>query len=186
MSSDHALDAEYIEQRRETVEHPLLRLFVEFGRGSRRWFVVGVLSSTIVRFLSLISPVLLGVAIDSLFRDTTAFTLLYVPTAWLPETTAAQFWFAVAVMAVAMVGAALLDFVRQSTLNLFSHRVKHEVRTASYQRMQRLDMDFFNEIQTGELMSILSNDTNGLEQFLDSMMGETIQLGVLILSDRKT
>jgi ATP-binding cassette subfamily B protein len=38
-------------------------------------------------------------------------------------------------MAVAMVGAALLDFVRQSTLNLFSHRVKHEVRTASHQRM---------------------------------------------------
>ena len=42
-------------------------------------------------------------------------------------------------------------------------------------------MDFFNEMQTGELMSILSNDTNRLEQFLDSMMGEAIQLGVLIL-----
>jgi ATP-binding cassette subfamily B protein len=135
VSSDHALDAEYIEQRREPIEHPLFRLFVEFGRGSRRWFVVGVLSSTIARSLSLIPPVLLRVAIDPLFRDTTAFTLPYVPTAWLPETTAAQFWFAVAVMAVAMVGAAPLDFVRQSTLNLFSHRVKHEVRTASHQRM---------------------------------------------------
>ena len=41
-------------------------------------------------------------------------------------------------------------------------------------------------MQTGELMSILSNDTNGLEQFLDSTMGETIQLGVLILSDGNT
>jgi ATP-binding cassette subfamily B protein len=91
VSSDHALDAEYIEQRRETIEHPLFRLFVEFGRGSRRWFVVGVLSSTIARSLSLIPPVLLRVAIDPLFRDTTAFTLPYVPTAWLPETTAAQF-----------------------------------------------------------------------------------------------
>ncbi|EMA44752.1 ABC transporter [Halococcus saccharolyticus DSM 5350] len=181
VSSDRALDAEYIEQRRESIEHPLLRLFVEFGQGSRRWFAIGVLSSTLARFLSLIPPVLLGVAIDSLFENTKAFTLPYVPTAWLPETTAAQFWFAVVVMAVAMVGAAVLNFVRQSTLNLFSHRVKHEVRTASYQRMQRLDMEFFNEMQTGELMSILSNDTNRLEQFLDSMMGEAIQLGVLIL-----
>ena len=186
MSSDDAVDPEYIRRHREEVSRPLITLFQRYGHGNRRWFVVGVLSSTIARFLSLIPPVLLGVAIDSLFRDTTAFTLLYVPTAWLPETTAAQFWFAVAVMAVAMVGAALLDFVRQSTLNLFSHRVKHEVRTASYQRMQRLDMDFFNEMQTGELMSILSNDTNGLEQFLDSMMGEAIQLGVLILSDGNT
>ena len=91
MSSDHAPDAEYIKQRRETIEHPLLRLFVEFGRGSRRWFVVGVLSSTLARFLSLVPPVLLGVAIDSLFENTTAFTLPFVPTAWLPETTGAQF-----------------------------------------------------------------------------------------------
>jgi ATP-binding cassette subfamily B protein len=59
--------------------------------------------------------------------------------------------------------------------------VKHEVRTATYQQMQRLDMDFFDEMQTGELISILSNDTNRLEQFLDSMMGEAIQLGVLML-----
>ncbi len=84
-------------------------------------------------------------------------------------------------MAVFMIGQSVLNFVRQSSLNLFSHRVKHEVRTATYQRMQRLDMDFFNEVQTGELMSILSNDTNRLERFLDNMFGESIQLGVLIV-----
>jgi ATP-binding cassette subfamily B protein len=135
VSSDHALDAEYIEQRRETIEHPLFRLFVEFGRGSRRWFVVGVLSSTIARSLSLIPPVLLRVAIDPLFRDTTAFTLPYVPTAWLPETTAAQF----------LIGgrrdggrdgrggaARLRPPVHAQPLLPW---VKHEVRTASHQRM---------------------------------------------------
>ncbi len=153
---------------------------MQFGEGNRRWFVVGVLASIGSRFLSLVPPVLLGVAIDALFHDSAPFTLPFVPTAWLPKTEMEQFWFAIVAMGVAMVGQAVLIFVRASSLNLFSHRVKHEARTATYQQMQRLDMDFFNEVQTGELISILSNDTNRLEQFLDSMMGELIQLIVLM------
>ena len=181
MSADRELDAEYIEEHREAVEHPLIQLFMDYGEGNRRWFLVGILTSTAARFLSLVPPVILGVAIDALFNETQPFTLPYVPGAWLPTTQTGQFWFSVGLMAVAMVGSAFLNFARQSSLNLFSHRVKHEVRTATYQQMQRLDVDFFHEMQTGELMSILSNDTNRLEQFLDSMMGQAIQLGVLIL-----
>ncbi|WP_206424969.1 ABC transporter ATP-binding protein [Halosimplex salinum] len=181
MSPDQAIDSEYIERHREEIEHPLWQLFMQFGHGNRRWFVVGVLASIGSRFFSLVPPVILGVAIDAIFRDDAAFSLPFVPEAWLPTTTMGQFWFAIGTMGVAMVGQALLIFVRASSLNLFSHRVKHEARTATYQQMQRLDMDFFNEVQTGELISILSNDTNRLEQFLDSMMGEMIQLIVLML-----
>jgi len=180
VSTDQQLDVEYIEQYREEVERPLWQLFQRYGHGSRRWFVAGILASIGSRFASLVAPVLLGVAIDSVFGDE-PFALPFVPGAWIPETEMAQFWFVVGLMAVAMVGQALLNFVRMSSLNLFSHRVKHEVRTATYQRMQRLDMEFFNEVQTGELMSILSNDTNRLERFLDNMFGESIQLSVLIV-----
>jgi len=170
-----------IEEYREAVEYPILQLFQRFGHGNRKWFLVGILASIGARFASLIPPVFLGLAIDSIFGDAAAFRLPGVPSAWLPTTDIGQFWFAVGAMAVAMVGQAFLNFTRATSLNLFSHRVKHEARTATYQQMQRLDMAFFNEVQTGELISILSNDTNRLEQFLDQMMGEAIQLGVLIL-----
>ena len=80
-----------------------------------------------------------------------------------------------------MVGAALLDFVRQSTLNLFSHESNTRSGPRATSGCSAPTWTFSNEMQTGELMSILSNDTNRLEQFLDSMMGEAIQLGVLIL-----
>ena len=181
MSTDQQLDVEYIEEYREDVDRPLWQLFQRYGHGSRRWFVLGILASIGTRFASLVPPVLLGVAIDAIFREDQAFNLPAVPQSWLPEATMAQFWFIIGVMAVVMIGQALLNFVRMSSLNLFSHRVKHEVRTATYQRMQRLDMEFFNEVQTGELMSILSNDTNRLERFLDNMFGESIQLSVLIV-----
>ncbi len=181
MSTDQQLDVEYIQEYREEVDRPLWQLFQRYGYGSRRWFVLGILASIGTRFASLVPPVLLGVAVDSILRGDEPFALPLVPGAWLPGTQTGQFWFVIGLMAVAMVGQAILNFVRMSSLNLFSHRVKHEVRTATYQRMQRLDMEFFNEVQTGELMSILSNDTNRLERFLDNMFGESIQLSVLVV-----
>jgi ATP-binding cassette subfamily B protein len=181
MSTDPEPSSDALTEHREQVENPLYQLFMRYGRGNRRWFVVGVVTSTLARFLSLLPPVLLGAAIDSVFGGDQALSIPYLPQSYVPASEMGQFWFAVSLMAVAMVGSAFLNFARQSSLNLFSHRVKHEVRTATYQQMQRLDMGFFNEMQTGELMSILSNDTNRLEQFLDNMMGNAIQLGVLML-----
>ena len=179
MSSDQ-IDVEYIRRHREDVKRPLWQLFQRYGYGSRRWFLLGILASIGARFASLVPPVLLGVAIDAIFGNE-PFDLPVFSQGWLPDGQMEQFWFVVGLMAVAMVGQAFLNFVRMSSLNLFSHRVKHEVRTATYQQMQRLDMEFFNEVQTGELMSILSNDTNRLERFLDNMFGEAIQLSVLIV-----
>ncbi len=181
MSDETRIDEELIRQTREQVEHPLYRLFMRYGHGNRRWFGIGLFASMGARFLSLIPPVLLGAAIDAIFQQDQPFDLPVIPQAWLPTDTADQFWLVVIGMGVALVGTAVFNFVRMSTLNLFSHRVKHEVRTAAYQQMQRLDMAFFHEVQTGELMSILSNDTNRLEQFLDDMMGQLLQLMVLIV-----
>ncbi len=180
MSTVDTFDKETIKAYREDVRRPLGQLFMRYGRGNRRWFILGLLASIGARFLALVPPVILGVAIDAIFREDQPFTLPGIPSSLLPDGTMPQFWFVIGLMAVAMIGQSILNFVRMSSLNLFSHRVKHEVRTAAYQKMQRLDMGFFNEVQTGELLSILSNDTNRLEQFLDSMMGEAIQLGVMI------
>ncbi|WP_435153253.1 ABC transporter ATP-binding protein [Haladaptatus sp. DFWS20] len=165
----------------KSVERPMYRLFTEYGDDHLHWFIIGVLTSMCARFLALVPPVILGVALDSVFNNNRGYELPLVPATWIPETTMGQFWFSAEIMAVSMVLTAISNFARSSTLNLFSHRVKHEVRTATYQWMQRLDMEFFDDHKTGELMSILNNDTNRLELFLDNMMGSAIQLLVLII-----
>jgi ATP-binding cassette subfamily B protein len=181
MSDEPAPESSPLDEHRDDVEWPLLRLFLEYGEGSRRWFALGLVTSTMARFLSIVPAIVLGAAVDALFRGTEAYSLPFVPAAWLPTGTWNQFWFSVSVLIVALLGGAVFNFTRQTALNLFSHRVKHEVRTATYQRMQRLDMEFFDEMKTGQLMSILNNDTNRLELFLDNMMSSAIQLGVLIV-----
>ncbi|GAA0201230.1 hypothetical protein GCM10009000_014240 [Halobacterium noricense] len=165
----------------ESVERPMFRLFAEYGDDHLRWFIVGILTSISARFLALVPPVVLGVALDAVFYGEKAYSLPLLPEAWIPQTTMGQFWFSIQIMAISMVLAAFSNFALASSLNLFSHRVKHEVRTETYQWMQRLDMEFFDDHKTGELMSILNNDTNRLELFLDNMMGSAIQLFVLII-----
>jgi len=64
---------------------------------------------------------------------------------------------------------------------LFSNRVQHAVRVSAYTAMQRLDMAFFDDKQTGQVMSILNNDVRNLRSFLDSTVGGAIQLVVTIL-----
>ena len=181
MSDESDAEPGILEAHREDVEWPLVQLFLRYGEGNRRWFALGLASSTIARFLSIVPAIVLGAAVDSLFRGTEPYSLPFVPRSWLPQGTVDQFWFSVSVLVVALLGGAVFNFARQTALNLFSHRVKHEVRTATYQRMQRLDVAFFDEMKTGELMSILNNDTNRLELFLDNMMSSAIQLGVLVV-----
>jgi ATP-binding cassette subfamily B protein len=169
------------EELGESVERPMVRLFTEYGGDNLHWFVIGLVTSMAARSLSLVPPLVLGVALDAVFYSKRAYTLPLLPEAWIPTTRMGQFWFSAEIMGVSMVLAAFCNFGRSSSLNLFSHRVKHEVRTATYQWMQRLDMTFFDDHKTGELMSILNNDANRLELFLDNMMGSAIQLLVLII-----
>jgi ATP-binding cassette subfamily B protein len=56
----------------------------------------------------------------------------------------------------------------------------HDVRTDSFRRMQRLDMSFFDDKQTGEVMSVLNNDASNLEVFLDNALHNSARLVVMV------
>lgn len=67
------------------------------------------------------------------------------------------------------------------SLSLFSKRVQHSVRTDSYRRRQGLDMSFFNDKQTGQVMSVLNNDVRNLRTFLNGTVSGAIQLVVTVV-----
>ncbi|RQH01313.1 ABC transporter ATP-binding protein [Natrarchaeobius oligotrophus] len=172
------------EEQREQVESPMRRLLFEYGRPY--WFSVsvGLVSSVLARALDLLPALLLAVAIDAIFGDA-AFAeqvpLVVLPEAWLPATEDGQFL----VVAVAIAGSfafgAIFHWLRNWGFNAFSQDVQHDVRTATYDKMQRLDMEFFSNKQTGEMMSVLSNDVNQLERFLNEGMNSATRLVVMVV-----
>ena len=173
------------EEQRDKIENPMKRLFVEYGRDYVPQVTVGILASIFARLLDLLPPLMLGIALDAIFRGEAAFDeqipLVLLPDAWLPTEQAAQFWFTIAVLAGAFLFGAGFHWVRNWGFNAFAQNIQHDVRTDTYDKMQRLNMDFFSDKQTGEMMSILSNDVNRLERFLNDGMNSVFRLSVMVI-----
>jgi len=173
-------DDDPFEKQRENAENPMRRLFAEYGAKHKFAFSVGLFSSITARVLDLLPIVLLSLAIDTIFGEQ-EFSLLFVPDAWLPATRTGQLWLSVGLIAAAFFGGAAFHWTRNWGWNSFAQHIQHNVRTDTYDKMQRLNMDFFADKQTGEMMSILSNDVNRLERFLNDGMNSAFRLGVMVI-----
>ncbi|QCS41248.1 ABC transporter ATP-binding protein [Natrinema versiforme] len=165
---------------REDVDRPLSRLFREYAPGRLGWFSAGMVANFVARMASLVPPLLLGTAIDAIFTGNGAFELPIVPNAWLPTAQMAQFWFSITAIAVSFLVVALFTWIYGVTANLFAHGVMHAVRVDSFEKMQRLDMTFFDDKETGEVMAVLNNDTQNLEMFLDNALMNSARLLVMV------
>ncbi len=169
------------EDIREKTDNPMRRLFAEYGAKYKSYFGLGLFGSVAARILDLLPPLLLGIAIDAIFRDNRPYDLPIVPQSWLPATTEGQFWFTIGAIAFAFFGGSVFHWIRNYGWNSFAQNIQHNVRTDTYDKMQRLNMDFFAEKQTGEMMSILSNDVNRLERFLNDGMNSAFRLSVMVV-----
>ena len=173
-------DDDPFEDQRERTENPMRRLFAEYGRENAPQFAVGFFASVFARGLDLLPPLLLGIAIDSVFRQDTPF-LPFAPDWAIPATRTGKFWLVVGTIAVAFFGGAAFHYGRNWGWNSFAQNVQHSIRTDTYDKMQRLNMDFFADKQTGEMMSILSNDVNRLERFLNDGMNALFRLAAMVI-----
>ena len=166
---------------RERVERPLWRLFRAYVPGKAAWLAVALFTSVLAYGTVLVTPIVLGTTIDAVFTGESAYALPVVPGAWLPTGQAGQFWLSATVVGGALLGGALLQYVRGVAINVFAHGVMYEVRVDAYEKMQRLDMTFFDNKETGEVMSILNNDTSNLETFFDNAVGDSVRIGVIVV-----
>jgi len=174
-------DADAFEHLREGVDRPMWRIFSQYGSGYKGEFALGAVASVIARFLELVPALVLGVAIDSLFVGTRPFTLPLIPDSVIPESQADQFWFAVGLVMAVYLLVAVLGWVNSWAWNRFAQHLQHEVRVDTYDVVQRMGMGFFDDKQTGEIMSILNNDVNQLESFLTNDLNTGIRISVLVV-----
>ncbi|GAA0665668.1 ABC transporter ATP-binding protein [Natronoarchaeum mannanilyticum] len=168
------------ERYREHVDRPLVRLFREYGVPRWRWMVLGVVANVIAQVASLAPPVVLGAAIDSLFSGNRAYTLPLVPQAWIPVGAEPQFWFSVTLIGGSFLVTAAFTWIYGVVGNEFAHGVMYAVRSDSFEKLLALDMAFFDDKQTGEVMAILDNDAANLERFLDDALMNSLRLVVMV------
>ncbi|WP_114578854.1 ABC transporter ATP-binding protein [Saliphagus sp. LR7] len=179
MSADAPADGS-LDGIRATETNAIAGMFRTYGRDNLLLFGVGGVASVLSRAMELVPAYVLAVAIDSLFFDERAFSLWGIPDGLVPADPGEQLLLVLSLLAASYVLEAGLGWVNDWCWNAFAQRFQHEVRVDTYDAMQRRGMGFFDDKQTGEVMSVLNNDVNQLEGFLTDSFNQGIRIVVRV------
>ncbi|WP_336605574.1 ABC transporter ATP-binding protein [Fundidesulfovibrio soli] len=131
----------------------------------RNRYLFGIAANILARSCDLVPMVIVGKAVDAITaaKDGAApgaDTLVYYGLAVL----------------LSFVLLAVFQSVSDYTLDALAQQVRHDLRVALYDHLQRQDMHFFEERQSGDLLNIVSSDVDTLENFLSDATTSTIRL----------
>jgi len=155
------------------------RLFV-YLRPERRRLAFAVATSATNKVFDLMPPFLVAwfVAIaagDALPAAVAAFARPF------GEGTTANF-VAVGVLAVLIFGGeSVFQWLYDRAFKTLAQDVQHRLRVDAYSHMQERELRFFEEHRLGRTLSMLNDDVNQLERFLNTGFNDIVQLIVLIL-----
>ncbi len=150
--------------------HPITRLWF-YAKGHRRTIVLASLASIINRIVDLAPPILIGMAVDVVVSQEDSllaqFGITDVQTQLLVLA-------ALTVLVFALESA--FQYAYQVLWRNLAQVIQHEMRIDAYGHVQELELAYFEDQSTGGLMSILNNDINQLERFLNSGASEILRL----------
>ena len=76
---------------------------------------------------------------------------------------------------------SLFEYIYGVLWRNLAQTVQHEIRLDAYSHIQELEMAWFSDQSKGELMSILNDDINQLERFLDKGANELLQVSTTVI-----
>lgn len=157
-------------------ESPLRRL-LRYARGERRAIWLAVTCSVLNKLLDLAPPYLIAMAVDVVVsREESLLGRL-----GLPDVTA-QLWVLATITVLIWGLESLFEYWLGILWRNLAQRLQHSLRLDAYGHVQRLDLSYFEDRSTGGLVSVLNDDVNQLERFLDGGANDLIQLAVTAIA----
>jgi ATP-binding cassette, subfamily B, bacterial len=155
--------------------HPLGRLW-RHARAHRRRVVVATLFSVLNKLFDLAPPVLIGMAVDTVVERSDSL-LASFGVVDLRQ----QLLVLAALSAVIWVLESAFQYCYELGWRNLAQTVQHELRIDAYAHVQGLEQAWFEDRSTGGLLSILNDDVNQLERFLDRGANEILQVLTTVL-----
>ncbi len=156
--------------------NPMSRLF-RYLRNYKKQVGVSVSATITNQLFDMMPPFLTAWMIDSMSGN--------VP-AWIPRWTGlSDLWevaIFISIITVIIFGCeSFFEWMYQRGFMQLAQRVQHDLRLDAYNTMQEREIAYFEEQRTGNLMSMLNNDVNQLERFLNGSFKSIIQLIILVI-----
>ena len=138
---------------------------------------LAALCSVLNKLFDLAPPVLIGLAVDVVVQQRTAWLAGFGAT-----TVPAQLSVLAVLSFLIWSAESLFEYLYALLWRNLAQTVQHELRLEAYNHLQRLEMAFFEAGSSGRLMAVLNDDINQLERFLDHGANELLQLITTVLA----
>ncbi|MEZ6017712.1 MAG: ABC transporter ATP-binding protein [Planctomycetota bacterium] len=154
-----------------------LRRLLHHSAAHRGTLTRGVTWSILNKLFDLAPPLLIGAAVDVVVkREDSLFASLGVRDPWH------QLLLLAAVSAAIWVLESLFEFLQKVVWRNLAQTVQHELRLEAYAHVQKQELGFFEDRQSGDLLSVLNDDVNQLERFLNGGANALIQVTTSVLA----
>jgi ATP-binding cassette subfamily B protein len=155
---------------------PLARLW-HYSRDHRRrvWWATFFASAN--KFFDVAPELLIGAAVDVVVQGDQSLVGRIFGT----DDRRTQIVILAIVNIVVWVLESVTDYIATIMWRNLAQTVEHEARMDAYAHVQRLEMAYFEDRSTGGLLSVLNDDVNQLERFLDVGAAQIIRTAVNVL-----
>lgn len=154
----------------------LRRLWSEVGPFRGR-IILGTVHSILNKLFDLAPPVLIGLAVDVVVRHQDS---------WLSDfgfrEAKEQLWILAALTLLIWGLESVFEYLYAVTWRNLAQALQHDIRVRAYDHVQRLDMAATDQFSSGKVMSVLNDDVNQLERFLDNGANTILQLVTTIIA----
>jgi ATP-binding cassette subfamily B protein len=150
--------------------HPLKRL-LRYGRRYRLKAWLASICSLLNKFFDLAPPALIGIAVDVVVKQQDSLLAQ-----WGIKDVFWQLAIITILSAVVWALESLFEYAYDYLWRNLAQDIEHDLRLEAYSHLQELELAYFEERSTGGLISILNDDINQLERFLDDGANEIIQV----------
>jgi len=125
--------------------------------------VIATILTVLNKIFDVMPEILIGFAVDVVVNADDSFVadLTGVDDRW------GQLVILAAINAAVWIGESITEWGAAVVWRNLSQTIEHEARVDAYAHMQRLELGYFEDQSTGGLMSVLNDDVNQLERFLD-------------------
>ena len=154
----------------------LLRL-LRYARGFRRRIVLATICSITNKLFDVMPEILIGIAIDVVVRQKDSFVAAMgiADPKW-------QLGFLGALTLFVWISESVFEYLYLVLWRNLAQDLQHGIRLDAYEHVQRLDLAYFEDRSTGNLVTILNDDVNQLERFLNGGANDLIQVVTTVLA----
>lgn len=155
--------------------HPL-RYLMAYGQAYRRDIWLAIACSVLNKIFDLAPPALIGAAVDVVVQQQDSLL------GRLGIAAIERQLMVVALLSVVVWGLeSAFEYAHTRLWRELAQHIQHDLRLEAYQHLQQMEMAYFEERSTGGLMSVLNDDINQLERFLDVGANEVLQVATTVV-----